>query len=233
MLRLTRGTSLRADAVAAARADVARYVHMLRLDDMGEGVAGSGRAEVLRAVAVCPGLQATLVYRFGRAVVLWEPRTESGRSLRMAGRLAHFALARLMEMTNGIRINEHADIGPGLHIAHHGTTIIGAVTMGSNCNLTHSITIGRSGRRGETGVPAIGDRVWIGPGAVVTGPIEIGDDVVIGAHAVVTHPLPDRAVAYGIPARVHSRRGSFDQVDYPGCDEDPERLASLARCDAT
>nr|WP_231126513.1 serine acetyltransferase [Motilibacter aurantiacus] len=225
---MQRARSLRADAFAAARADIARYVHMLRLDGVGEGVAGSGRAEVLRAVAVCPGLQATLVYRFGRAVALSQPSSEAGQALRTAGRILHFALARLMEMTNGIRINEHADIGPGLHIAHHGTTIIGAVTMGANCNLTHSITLGRSSRRGEKGVPTLGDRVWIGPGAVVTGAISIGDDVVIGANAVVTRPLADRAVAYGIPARVTSARGSFDQVVYPGCDEDPVRLASMA-----
>nr|WP_231134376.1 serine acetyltransferase [Motilibacter deserti] len=230
---MQRGPSLRAGAVAAARADIARYVHMLRLDGMGEGVADGGRSEVLRAIVVCPGLQATLVYRFGRAVVLSEPRTETGQALRMAGRLAHFALSRLTEMTSGIRINEHADIGPGLHIAHHGTTIIGAVTMGSNCNLTHGITLGRSGRRGEKAAPRVGDRVWIGPGAVVTGGIAIGDDVVIGANAVVTRSLEDRAVAYGIPARVHSGRGSFDQVVYPGCDEDPARLESLAKRSGT
>ncbi len=48
----------------------------------------------------------------------------------------------------------------------------------------------------------IGDRVTIGAGAIVLGPITVGDDAVIGAGAVVVDDVPDGAVVVGNPARV-------------------------------
>jgi serine acetyltransferase len=75
----------------------------------------------------------------------------------------------------------------------------------------------------------IGDRVYIGPGACLFGPIEVGDDVAVGANAVVTRSLPDRAVAVGIPAQIVSQKGSFDYVQYRGMEVDASRLASLSR----
>lgn len=217
------------ETIRLCRTDTARYTWMLRQDGVNEGHSLPGVAEVIRAAVLCQGLQASLVYRLGHAVATWEPGTEAGRTVRRLARILHFGLARIVEMTSGIRINEHALIGPGLHIAHHGTTIIGAVRMGANCNLTHSITLGRSSRRGDRSTPTLGDRVWIGPGAVVTGGIGIGDDAVIGANAVVTRSLPERAVALGVPARIHSYQGSFSQVDYPGADTDLARAASAAK----
>lgn len=214
-------------ALAHARADIARYVMMLCAEDAAVYRAGGTLQQSLQVVVQSPGLQAVLVHRFGAGVLRSRPQTSAGRTLRSLGRLAHFALARTTEMTTGIRINEHARIGPGLHIAHHGTTIIGPVTMGSNVTLTHSVTLGRSGRRRESACPTLGDRVWIGPGAVITGGLTIGDDAVIGANAVVTRSVASRAVAYGIPARVHSQRGSFEQVVYPGFEQDEARLRSL------
>ncbi|RZS91602.1 serine O-acetyltransferase [Motilibacter rhizosphaerae] len=203
-------------------------MYLLRLDLPEEQALSAFRGAV-RALVICQGLQASLVYRLGHAVIVWEPETGGGRLLRRLARAAHFVCARTIESTTGIRINERADIGPGLHIAHHGTTIIGAVTMGANATITHSVTIGRSGRRGERATPVIGDRVWIGPGAVITGGLHIGDDVVIGANAVVTKSLPDAAVAYGAPARIASYRGSFDQVLYAGAEDDPGRVRAVAR----
>lgn len=48
----------------------------------------------------------------------------------------------------------------------------------------------------------IGDRVWIGGGAIVLPGVTIGDEAVIGAGSVVTDDIPARAVAVGQPARV-------------------------------
>jgi len=42
----------------------------------------------------------------------------------------------------------------------------------------------------------------IGAGAVTLPRVKIGADAVIGAGAVVTSDIPDRAVAYGNPARI-------------------------------
>ena len=125
-------------------------------------------------------------------------------------------------------------MGPGLFISHFGTVIVNPQTrLGSHCNLGHGVTIG-SGGRGEKdgdpveGVPVIGDRVYIGPGACLFGPIEIGDDVAVGANAVVTQSLPARAVAVGIPARIVNRKGSFAYVNYLGMESDAARAESFS-----
>jgi len=43
---------------------------------------------------------------------------------------------------------------------------------------------------------------WIGIGSVIKKGVHIGSDVMIGAGSVVLHDIPDRALAYGVPARV-------------------------------
>lgn len=215
------------ELVRLVRADAERYVLMLDEDDVGGGVAASGAPGLLRALALSQGLQATVVYRVGHAVTVWEPGSDLGKAVRLALRIVHFAVGRSVEIAYGIRINEHARIGPGLHIAHCVGIVVGPATLGSNCNLSQNVTIGRTSRRGDRQVPTIGDRVWVGPGAVLVGGIHVGDDVTVGANGVVTRDLPDRAVALGIPARVHRRTGSFAQVTYPGMLTDPARQRSL------
>ena len=48
----------------------------------------------------------------------------------------------------------------------------------------------------------IGDRVWIGSGAIITRGVTIGDGAVIAAGAVVTKDVPANTVVGGIPAKV-------------------------------
>ena len=58
----------------------------------------------------------------------------------------------------------------------------------------------------EPCAPQIGDRVDIGAGAKLLGPIRIGNDVLIGANAVVLTDVPDNCIAVGVPARVRPRK---------------------------
>jgi serine acetyltransferase len=51
----------------------------------------------------------------------------------------------------------------------------------------------------------IGDRVFIGFGAVIMPGLTIGSDSVIGAGAVVTKDVPPNTVVAGVPARVIGR----------------------------
>ena len=46
----------------------------------------------------------------------------------------------------------------------------------------------------------IGDRVSIGAGAVVVGPVTVGDDARIGANATVVRDVPPGAVMLAPPA---------------------------------
>ena len=53
----------------------------------------------------------------------------------------------------------------------------------------------------------IGDRVWIGTGAIILDGVSIGAGAIIGAGAVVTKDIPENAIATGVPARVMRLRG--------------------------
>ena len=122
-----------------------------------------------------------------------------------------------------IWIDPQAQIGGGLYINHFGTIWVNpGVVIGKFCNLRHGVTIGLGGAEEGRGVPTLGDRVNIGPYAVIVGKIRIGDDVGIGANSLVVSDLPDRAVAVGVPARIISRLGG-------GVPEDPTVPRSQAR----
>lgn len=100
----------------------------------------------------------------------------------------------------GICIASNSDIGPGLYIAHHGQIFVGVKSMGANCTIGHSVTIGRTER--EHGYPTIGNNVYIAPGALVIGTVEIGDNVKIGPNAVVRRNVAPNSVVMAPPPRV-------------------------------
>jgi len=62
------------------------------------------------------------------------------------------------------------------------------------------VTIG--GRLKISGVPVIGNDVYIATGAKILGPITIGNNSVVGANAVVIHNVPENTVVAGLPAKV-------------------------------
>lgn len=122
--------------------------------------------------------------------------------------LAYWLLLHCM-YKYGIQISPRTTIGPGFCIGHFGGIVVShRATIGRNCNLSHQVTIGASGRGDRAGVPTIGDNVYIGPGAKIFGAITIGNNVAIGANAVVTRDVPDNAVVVGVPAKVISMEGS-------------------------
>ncbi len=51
-------------------------------------------------------------------------------------------------------------------------------------------------------VISIGNRVWIGSGAIILPGVTIGDDSTIGAGSVVTKDIPPEVVAVGNPCRI-------------------------------
>jgi serine O-acetyltransferase len=70
------------------------------------------------------------------------------------------------------------------------------------------VFFGFGAREGRTGVPTLGDRVYVAVGAKIIGPVRVGSDVAVGANAVVCHDVPDHVTVGGVPARVISRKGS-------------------------
>jgi len=118
-----------------------------------------------------------------------------------------------VEVATGISISPDCRIGPGLYIGHFGGIVLHTdVVMGKDCNLSQGVTLGLGKKNGHWGVPTLGDRVYIAPGAKLVGPIHLGDGTVVGANAVVTKDTEENDVVAGVPARVIGHQGSAEYI---------------------
>lgn len=115
-------------------------------------------------------------------------------------------LTQLARFLTGIEIHPGAVIGRRFFIDHGMGVVIGETAeIGDDVMIYHGVTLGgRSLRQGKRH-PTIGDRVTIGAGAKVLGPLSVGDDSAIGANAVVTRDVPRDFIATGIPATARAR----------------------------
>jgi len=160
------------------------------------------------------GFWALLVYRFGR----WRYGIKN-RFLRMPFSFAYKFLKMMADSLCGIELPCEVVMGERFVVEHIGGIVIsGDAVFGDDCVIRNGVTVGLRHRQ-ERGSPRIGNRVDIGAGAKLLGPIRIGDDVAIGANAVVLCDVPDGCIAVGVPARVISR----------SCDEALELEEVLAR----
>jgi serine O-acetyltransferase len=133
--------------------------------------------------------------------------------IRLPLQLPYSVITKFAEMIVGICISQHAEIGKGFYIGHYGGIWIGPVRIGENCNVSQGVTIGLGGKGTTRGLPEIGNRVYIAPGAKVFGKIKIGDNVAIGANSVVSKSIPDFAVVVGNPCRIVSFEGSEGLIE--------------------
>lgn len=139
------------------------------------------------------------VYRLGR----WAFRARERVGVLALPFLATYVvLDFFVRLVRHVEISHRAEIGPGFHLGHPSSIFIGPTRIGANCNLTHNVTIGVGLGGQPTGIPVIGDNVWIGPGATLTGGISIGDGATISAGSVVARDVPAGALVAGNPARV-------------------------------
>ena len=116
-----------------------------------------------------------------------------------------FFLARLISQLGrfftGIEIHPGAKIGKGLFIDHGMGVVIGETAeIGDNVTIYHGVTLGGTGKDKGKRHPTIGNKVIIGCGAKILGPISIGDGAKIGANSVVLKNVPKGKTAVGIPA---------------------------------
>jgi serine O-acetyltransferase len=175
-------------------ADLGRYFRYARLDGFWEKLRLAMHTEALLAIGV---------YRFGQWL-----RAEAPPAVRMALKPVHTLAHEGVRLALGICLSPEARIGPGLYIGHSGGIWIapGAV-LGRDCNLSQGVTLGVGGTV-RRGAPVLGDRVWVGPKATVTGPVRVGAGAVVGANSLVVTNVPERGVAVGVPARVVATSGS-------------------------
>ncbi|NAZ87052.1 serine O-acetyltransferase [Kineococcus indalonis] len=139
---------------------------------------------------VSPGFAAVAVHHFSgwarqRPLPLRVP-------LRFAGR-AGYAFVRNVY---GIELPAAVRLGRRFRVAHAGGIVVHPNTVfGDDCLIRQNVTVGAAGNGDfEHNHPTFGDRVDIGAGAVVMGPVRIGDDVTIGPNAVVMTDVPSGTV---------------------------------------
>lgn len=145
----------------------------------------------------------------------WEVLTYPGVWALAFHRVAHwlfggrlYFLARLVNhlsrMLTAIDIHPGARIGKRFFI-DHGFVVIGETAdIGDDVTIYQNVTLG--GTNPSDGIagkrhPTLRNRVVIGSGGQVLGPIEVGEGARVGANAVVTKAVEPGQTVVGIPAR--------------------------------
>ena len=112
-------------------------------------------------------------------------------------------LAQVSRFATGVEIHPGATLGRRFFIDHGMGVVIGETAeVGDDVMIYHGVTLGGRSLARIKRHPTVGNRVTIGAGARILGPVTVGDDVQIGANAVVVKNVPAGAVATGIPAQV-------------------------------
>lgn len=151
-----------------------------------------------RRPLLAQGFYACLIHRYGTMA-----RKIRFAPIRLPAKALHLLMIKFSEIFFGIYIGPNAAIGRGFVIEHFGCIIIHSETrIGDDCRIRQGVTIGNKSAELPNAVPQLGNRVDVGAGAKILGPITIGDDAVIGANAVVVKDVPAGATAVGIPARI-------------------------------
>lgn len=164
----------------------------------------ASRGDVENAL-VYSGLHAIWSYRLAHR--LW-----AKPALRGPARI----LTQLTRFLTGIEIHPGATIGRRFFIDHGMGVVIGETAeVGDDVMIYHGVTLGGRTMQQVKRHPTIGDRVTIGAGAKILGPLTVGDDSAIGANAVVTRDVPAGSIATGIPAvvRVRTEKQREEGVD--------------------
>lgn len=115
--------------------------------------------------------------------------------------LARF-VSELSRWLTGIEIHPGAKIGRRLVIDHGMGVVIGETAeIGDDCIIFHGVTLGGVKFDPVKRHPTVGNRVLIGTGAKVLGPITLGDEARIGANAVVTKSVEPGQTIVGSPSK--------------------------------
>lgn len=134
---------------------------------------------LLEIALLYPGPKALLFHRIAHVFY--------GLKLFFVARL----FAEVSRLLTGIEIHPGATIGRRLVIDHGMGVVIGeTAVIGDDCIIFHGVTLGGLKFDPVKRHPTVGNKVLIGTGAKVLGPITVGEGAMIGANAVVTKDVP-------------------------------------------
>ena len=157
----------------------------------------------LEIITTYPGVHALLLYRIANR--LWR------RGWRYLPRLISY----IGRIWTSIDIHPGATIGRRFFIDHGVGVVIGETAeVGNDVTLYHGVTLGGVSWNKGKRHPTLGDRVVVGAGAKILGPVEIGDSARVGANSVVISPVPEGKTVVGIPGKVvQSSQPTGDAID--------------------
>ena len=161
----------------------------------------------LEVALLYPGVHAVWAHRVSHA--LW----------RRGAHLPARALSQLARAATGIEIHPAAQIGERVVIDHGMGVVIGETAeVGDDVTIYHGVTLGGTSLEVGKRHPTVGDRVTIGAGAKILGPLTVGHDSRIGANAVLVRSVADNSVVVGVPGQVISRTRKHTATDRPDLD---------------
>ena len=145
----------------------------------------------LEILTTYPGVHAILFHRIAHRV--WRIK------LFWLGRL----ISHISRFLTGIEIHPGAIIGSRFFIDHGMGVVIGETSViGDDCTIYHGVTLGGTSWKQGKRHPTLENKVVVGAGAKILGPITICSGAKIGSNAVVVKDIPKNVVAVGIPARI-------------------------------
>lgn len=145
----------------------------------------------IEIITTYPGVHAIMLYRMANR--LWR------RGWRYLPRLISY----IGRIWTSIDIHPGATIGRRFFIDHGTGVVIGeTAVVGDDVTLYHGVTLGGVSWNKGKRHPTLGDRVVVGAGAKILGPIEVGEEVRVGANSVVVSAVPANKTVVGIPAKV-------------------------------
>ena len=145
---------------------------------------------IIEVLLCYPGLHAIWFYRL--AHWLWRKRWLTW------GRI----VSHVARFLTGIEIHPAARIGRRFFIDHGMGVVIGETTdIGNDVLLYQGVVLGGVSHEKVKRHPTIGNKVVVGAGATLLGPINVGNGARIGAGSVVIEDVPENATVVGVPGR--------------------------------
>jgi len=145
----------------------------------------------LETLLTYPGIHALIWHRLAHR--LWRA------DFRFAARL----LSWFGRLVSNVDIHPAARIGRRFFIDHGAGVVIGETAeIGDDVTIYHGVTLGGTSWSPGKRHPTLEDRVVVGAGAKILGPITIGRGTRVGANSVVIEGTPPDVTVVGIPARV-------------------------------
>lgn len=122
------------------------------------------------------------------------------------------SLSTFSRWLTGIEIHPGARLGRRFFIDHGMGVVIGETAeIGDDVTLYHGVTLGGTSWNAGKRHPTLQDKVVVGAGAKVLGPITVHEGAKVGSNSVVVKDVPANATAVGIPGRIVMPAAENDQ----------------------